>query len=234
MTKAEALFDVAFSQERAHEYPIVAALEQRLGYAIDRATLEDAARILACPVKRNPPNWQHGRVIYTVARAHLASVTGPVQLLDIGTAKGFSALCLQWALTQSGVVGAVTSVDVIDPLSRSLRNSVAEIAHAKSLYELLEPWAEAQEITFLQSTGIEWLMATSGRVNLAVVDGKHTFDVVQREAQLLKARQLAGDVVIFDDIHIPGVAAAVAKLDAYDVEYVPVLPQRAYAIARRR
>ena len=56
--------------------------------------VEAAARVLACPLKANPPNWQHGRVLYAGYRAYLAGLQRRVLLLDIGTAKGFSAAAM--------------------------------------------------------------------------------------------------------------------------------------------
>lgn len=223
-----------FDAERVQEYPVVDAIEARTGYILDRLRLETAARTLACPVKAHAPNWQHGRVLYSVARQYLAGKTGKVLLLDIGTAKGFSALCLQWALMDAGVVGTVVSVDVIDPCSREPRNTVAEVGAPKTLTEVLAAWPEADAIMFRQSTGIDWLHNYTGRIEFAFVDGKHTGQVVWKEGLLLADRQQPGDVVVFDDLHLPDIKAAVLSLSAYETEVVRVLPHRSYAIARRK
>src|SRR5678815_747827 len=138
-----------------------------MGYALDEAQLLKAARVLACPVKAHPPNWQHGRVLYSVARRYLDGRSGKVLLLDIGTAKGFSALCLQWALMAAHVPGSVVSVDVIDPMSRERRNTVGEVGAPQTLRELLAPWPEADAIHFEHCTGIDYLSRYSGRIELA-------------------------------------------------------------------
>lgn len=227
-------YDQVFARERARDYPMVDAFEARAGYAVDRDRLLAAARLLACPVKANPPNWQHGRVLYAAARQAFAEMRGRVMVLDIGTAKGFSALCVKWALDDAGVAGQVVSVDVIDPRSRDARNTVGELAAPRTLTELLEPWPEAAGITFLCSTGIAYLEKYAGRIEFAFVDGKHTAGVVFREGELLAARQQPGDVVIFDDVHLPDIRTAVSGLAAYAIEWLTVLPNRAYAIARRK
>jgi predicted O-methyltransferase YrrM len=225
----------AFARECEHAYPLVDALEQTIcGYAVARATLLAAARVLACPVKAHDPNWQHGRVLYAVARQYLAPLKRRVLMLDIGTAKGFSALCLQWALNDSAVQGTVVSVDVIDPCSRVSRNTVAEVEGLKTLREILAPWPESDVIHFEHCTGLDWLSRYAGRVDFAFVDGKHAADVVWKEGTFLADRQQTGDVVVFDDVHLPLIRSAVASLSAYRVEWVTILPQRAYAIARRK
>lgn len=229
-------YQAAFELERARLYSVVDAFEARLGYCLGTGRLESAARVLACPVKAHPPNWQHGRVLYALARKVFAELNeGPVTALDIGTAKGFSALCLEWARIDAGRCGQVTSVDVIDPASQVRRNTVADCDGLKSLREIMAPWPEADAIEFLHDTGIDWLTRTSGRVHFAYVDGKHTHDVVKREGLLLSDRQQPGDVVMFDDCQIDGVAQAVRDLEAvYDVQMLVVLPERRYAIGTRR
>lgn len=232
-------YRAVFEKERLREYPVVDALEARCGYAIDRERLESAAKVLACPVKANPPNWQHGRVLYAVARNYISKYhSGPnLNILDIGTAKGFSALCLEWALNahDEDWFGRVTSVDVIDPLARVQRNTIAEVDGLLTLGETLRPWQEACEIQFVQSTGVEWLMAHPERIHIAFVDGKHSGHVVLKEGRLLTARQQSGDLAIFDDVHIPDVSQAVNALHFdYRLEYLEVLPHRHYAIGVRK
>jgi predicted O-methyltransferase YrrM len=228
-------YERAFALERAIEYPAVDKLEARLGFKVDREMLENAARVLACPVKVNTPCWQHGRVVYAAARWYLQSrpKAENVAMLDIGTAKGFSALCVRWAADHSRRRADVTSVDVIDPEARQRRNTVAEVGGMLTLAETLAPWPEAHRIQFVRSTGVDWLMRYQGRVHFAFIDGKHSYDAVSLEIGLLRTRQQAGDVTVLDDLQIPGVARAVEKMVGYDVEIVVAKPDRQYAIAVR-
>ncbi len=227
-----------FAEECAQTYPAIDAFEASCGYAISRDRLEYVASVLACPVKAHAPNWQHGRVLYAATRGYigyLATQFSPVTCLDIGTAKGFSALCLQWAMNDAGAVGAVISVDVIDPLARVRRNTVAEVDGFRTLAETLASWPEAERITFLRSTGVEWLERFDTPVHVAFIDGKHTGTVVHREGKLLASRQFPGDMVIFDDVQIPGVALAVEQLSRfYTLQYLAARIDRIYAIGVRR
>lgn len=226
-----------FALEQAQSYPVVDACEARLGYALDRERLEAAGRVLSCPFKAAAPNWQHGRVLYAVTRAYLAGRKGsdPIRTLDIGTAKGFSALCVRLAVEDAGAEAESFSVDVLPPTARVRRNTIAEVDQLQTLAEILAPYPEAQRITFLQCTGIDWLLANPQRIHVAFVDGKHSGAVVRQEGVLLAARQASGDIVVFDDVHIPDVSVAVTSLHHdYAIEYLQVLPKRAYAMAVRR
>jgi predicted O-methyltransferase YrrM len=226
-----------FEAERQESYPMVDAFEQRMGYAMPKERLEDLARVLSCPYKAAAPCWQHGRVLYAVTREYLSRehFEPAFNIFEIGSAKGFSAMCLLSALMDSGESGWVTSVDVLPQTERVRRNTVAEVDGLKTLAEILEPWPEAQSIAFVESTGIDWLVKHPERVHVAFVDGKHSGVVVRQEGLLLADRQVSGDVAIFDDVHIPEVRVAVDSLKReYEIERMQVLPKRAYAIARRK
>lgn len=228
-----------FDLERQQSYPMVDAFEARMGHAMDREQLEAYARVLSCPYKAVPPNWQHGRVIFAATREYttrMADQIGlePFNLLDIGTAKGYSAMCLSAGVADECAY-VVTSVDVLPPNERVRRNTVAEVDGLKTLAETQAEFPEAQRINFLNCTGIEYLSKHPERIHVAFVDGKHSGVVVRQEGLLLADRQERGDVAIFDDVHIPDVGAAVDSLKRdYDIERLQILPKRAYAIARRK
>lgn len=224
-----------FETARQLSYAEIDTLESATGYAIDRAWLDEAARVLCCPFKAKPPHWQHGRILYALTRGYIdANPDLSYNVLDIGTAKGFSALCLQRAFLDAQREVAIVSVDVMPPQDRVQRNTVAEINGLKTLAEILAPWPESQAIAFVKSTGIDWLKDHPGRIHVAFVDGKHTGDVVRHEGKLLAKRQQPGDLVIFDDCQMPQVSVAVVSLEEwYRIKYVKAEP-REYGIAVRR
>lgn len=226
-----------FEAERQQVYEAVTLFELVAGYALDRGKLENAARVLACPLKTNSPNWQHGRVLYSAAREYFSALPSEtwINTLDVGTAKGFSALCVQWALNDSGRKGQVVSVDVLNPYGVESRNTVAELDGPVTLAQILQPWPEADAIEFHRSTGVEYLKKHVGRIHFAFVDGKHSGDVVSQEAALLAKRQEPGDLVIFDDAHMPDVASAIETARGnYTLTSLVAKPGREYVIARRR
>ena len=243
MTATALDYQRIFDLERTHQYPIIDDFEQRMGYAIDRAKLEEAARVIEAAARRyygrRGFGWDPRSEDWSTPGGPPGPVgipfDNPFAVLDIGTAKSFSALCLLWALNDAGADGSVTSVDVIDPYSPEIRNTVAELSRPLTLHETLEPWPEAKAITFVQSTGINWLKAHPERLHIVFVDGKHKADVVSEEAALILARQVAGDLCIFDDVHLPEIRAVVRGLHhSYSLEYLDILPNRGYAVGVRK
>lgn len=233
MFPSRADYEAAFLHESVVEYPTLAALERRMGYAIDKPRLEGAAKTLACPVKRNPPNWQHGRLIYSVLRKYLETQSGPVTLFDCGTAKGFSALCMAFAVADAKADGSIYSVDVIDPNDTIARNSILDLDGPKSLAQYLDAWPEAQLVHFEKATGGAWLRSHPERIHFAFIDGKHEYHAVKEQIRLLEQRQQTGDIAIFDDLQIPGVSQALNHPNGYSIEVIEAKADRRYAVAVR-
>lgn len=224
-------YDAAFDCECLNIYPEIDAFEQEMGFALDNDRLLSAARVLACPVKVNPPSWQHGRILYAALRHYIATTKlSDLTVLDIGTAKGFSALCMQWALNDAGVLGHVISLDVINPNAQVRRNTVAEIDGFRDLHETLAPWPAAKQISFLHSTGAGWLRKDKRRVHFAFVDGKHEYNTVLEEGTRLRKNQENGDTIVFDDVQKPKVAKAIAAIGG---RMIKAGPNRIYCLSRR-
>jgi len=237
--KTEQQYADAFAEECARYYPEVTAIEQELGYAVPTIRLQAAARTLACPVKVNPPNWQHGRLIYAMMRDLLENEDHAGCFLDIGTAKGFSAVAMTWALMDAGARHDIVSVDAVDPMARVARNSVAEVnGELFTVQEFVSPFLpEGAHIHFHGGGSLPLLdrMIGSGeRVRFAFVDGKHNFAAVSAEILCLTRLQSPGDAILFDDVQIPGVAEAVMTLRGYSVRPVRAGPRREYAMAVKK
>lgn len=237
-TKTLKGYKEAFDLERQNEYPEIEQFERTIGQAISRSFLETCAYPLACPVKVNPPNWQHGRVVYALARDLLNSGREGTYL-DIGTAKGFSACMLAAAISHSGSKNSrVVSVDVIDPEARVPRNSFRDLDGYKTVAELVEPFIpEFVRAEFYGGGSLPLLasLAESGnvRIPLAFVDGKHRYDMVVAESRIISRMQQSGDYLLFDDLQMIDVLRAVNELQGYVVRWLAARSQRQYAIARK-
>lgn len=209
-------FEAAFERARKIEYPELDRFEALAGYKVDRDRLEAAARVLQCPIKANAPNWQHGRVLYTLARQYISWAPAPTTFLDIGTAKGFSACVLSWAIADAGVCDhRIVSVDVVDPEAFVVRNSIVECEKVMSVHQFVAPFiAPDVQVTFLGKGAAHWLIKTPADVHVgfAFVDGKHTFQAVTFEALNIAKRQRKGDVIVFDDTQIADVHEATLQL----------------------
>lgn len=229
-------FEEAFERARAIEYPEVDKFEKLAGYAVNRERLEAAARILQCPIKANAPNWQHGRVLYTLARQYLAWATESTVFLDIGTAKGFSACVLSWAIADaSALQHRIVSLDIVDPEAFVPRNSIVETETLKTVHGFVAPFiAQGVRVEFHGGGSAKWLIKQprGAHIGFAFVDGKHTFQAVTFEALELAKRQRKGDVIVFDDAQIGEVQDATMQLRNYRRENLYLSScRRGYCVA---
>jgi predicted O-methyltransferase YrrM len=211
-------FEQAFERARAIEYPEIDKFEKLVGYAVSRERLEEAARVLQCPIKANAPNWQHGRVLYALARQYIAWQKTPTTFVDIGTAKGFSACVLTWAIADAGAQHRVVSLDIVDPEAFVPRNSIVETETLKTVAQFVEPFvAPGVSVEFHGGGAARWLIKQGRNEHLgfAFVDGKHTFQAVTFEAIELQKHQRKGDVIVFDDAQIGEVHDATMQLRSY-------------------
>lgn len=223
-------------KERQNLYPEVLNFEVDCGFAVELEKLENAARVLACPLKVNPPSWQHGRVIYAAIRKLLAVDSSEGVVLDIGTAKGFSAVVAGWAVADSKTGHGILSVDIVDPILKVCRNSVAEMdGELFTVAEFVRPFKDQSVHTKFFGGGslrlLQHLKDSNQRVRFAFVDGKHSYELVAAEMVYLRGLQQKGDIVVLDDLQIPPVGMAVAKMRGYDITMLSAGLKRQYAVA---
>lgn len=241
----EEQYRAIFEEARSLSFPAIDTLEIDLGFAIQKKWLDETALVLNCPVKVNPPNWQHGRVIYAVLREFLKSTQAldkqPMVMLDIGTAKAFSACVIAKALKDHGEPWnrvPVHTVDVIKPNERVIRNTIAEVNGLKTLYEISKEFIPEEMAVIAHGDGsanlLTDLKSQDVRIPFAFVDGKHARSTVYMEGAMIASMQKADDVVIFDDCQITEVRQAVLDLTKYYQPWFLDIGPRTYAISRRK
>lgn len=232
-----------FESTRDKAFPQVDAIEERLGFSLDKAWLDELALHTQIVKKKSELAYPHGRLLYALLRSYIEkSGTQFVQVLETGTARGFSALCMARAIRDSGATGRIVTLDVLPHLTPQIWNCIDDHDGRKSRAELLRPWEDlTRMILFLQGDTLS-LLGKIGidRVNFAFLDAQHLRSSVLHEFGTVAARQSAGDVVFFDDVtaaSYPGVVEAVAEIEGqgeYEVERLTLTAERAYAWATRR
>lgn len=228
---------------RLQEHPQIDQLEAELGFAIERSWLDELALHTQIVKKSSDLAYPHGRLLYSLLRRQL--VVGRfehVSILETGTARGFSALCMAKALADSGVDGRIVSVDVLPHLKPQIWNCIDDHEGRKSRAELLAPWRDlTNRILFLQGD-TRYLLPRIGmdRIHFAFLDAQHTKASVLAEFNGVAKRQSRGDTVFFDDVTpalFPGVVRAVDEITSggdYSMRGLKLSEQRSYAWGSRR
>ena len=192
----------------ARTYPEIDQFEATSGYAIAPVWLHDLALHTQVVVKKSPLCYAHGRILYSALSKYLFAnpLSSKINIVETGTARGFSSLCMAWALHNMGRPGSIMTFDVLPHRVPMYWNCIDDLKGKKSREVLLAPWAELvrEYLVFVQGDTRMMLSRVSlGRVHFAFLDGAHTHADVSFEFRQIALHQCPGDIVVFDD-YTPG------------------------------
>ena len=225
-------------------YPEVDRFEKKTGYTITSEWFHDLALHTQVVIKKSPLCYAHGRILYSALSRYLESISEsePVNILETGTAWGFSSLCMARALDDMNRMGKVVTFDILPHRLPIYWNCIDDLEGKKSRQELLSPWADLVQkyLIFVQGDTRRTLSRVGiDRVHFAFLDGAHTQADVLSEFDHVVAHQKSGDVVLFDDYtpsQYPGIVAAVDQICDefnYTPEKISAHSGRGYVIATK-
>ena len=223
-------------------YPEIVEFEKQSGYAVETAWLDELALHTQVVVKRSPLCYAHGRVLYSALCRYLKDLdtSETVNILETGTARGFSSLCMAKALHDMKRMGTVVTIDQLPHKIPIYWNCIDDMDGKKSRQELLSPWQSLVErcLVFLEGDSRELLPRLGmQRINIAFLDGAHSREDVLFEFNHIHDSQKIGDLIIFDDYTVeqfPGIVAAVDEICSSKNYYKQVLKAhqgRGYVVA---
>ena len=228
---------------KGRAYPPIDELERAFGARIDPAWLHDLALLTQITIKRSELCYQHGRVLYAmVARFIRDRVHRDLTIVETGTARGFSGLCMAKALDDGNASGKILSCDVIPHDVSIFWNCIKDTEGPRSRAELLVDYAALLERFMIFHRGDsrrELAHMSVPRIHIAVLDSVHTYEHVLAEFASIRGRQQSGDLLFFDDYTpeaYPGVVRAADEICdgfAYTKTVVTASPGRCYVIAEK-
>jgi predicted O-methyltransferase YrrM len=165
------------------------------------------------------PNYERGLLIYALIRSLNIS-----SYLEIGTGRGYSALCAAWAMSEKQDPWShVTSIDVKQ-----------DVEHWKRIRSIF-PGAITSRINLVEGKSSD-VLPTLGSYDMIYVDGDHTELGVESDWQLCKDR--FNKVILFDDYHLPTKREkdieCAAVIDRIDMEKELVIMDRRVFVDDRR
>lgn len=214
--------------------------EKKFGYSINKEWLDNLALHTQVVVKKSSINYQHGRILYSCLRNYLQNHNN-IQILETGTAKGFSAICMSKALKDSQKDGEIFTIDIIPHDKAMYWNGLSDKYGKITRKELLKPWSDfIKNINFIRGRTNKIIKKNFiKRINFAFLDAAHNLGSITKEFDFVSSKQLKGDMIVFDDVtknQFDEVFNFVKLLDQkkiYKIEYINSSPQRAYAIAKK-
>lgn len=227
----------------SRKYPSIDKFVGQYGRQVDLNWLRDLALHTQVVIKQSALNYQHGRVLYSVFGDLVERMPDVRQftVLETGTSRGYSAICISRALTDMSRDGKIITIDVIEHNRRHLWNCIDDHEGPKTRQELLARWPlERDRIVFLSGDSGDLIERVGlGRIHFAFLDGSHTEADVLSEYAYVRDRQVFGDMIVFDDVTpgvFDGIVQAVEKIrleKLYTIVLLQAEERRAYAIATR-
>lgn len=236
------------ADKNTYSIPGVDLLEKRNGYYINREWLKSLAFITQVTIKESELNYAHGRVLYSVLREYLLSLkqeNKTVNIIETGTARGFSVICMANALYDSKYEGSICTLDVLPHFKKMYWNCAMDWTTGKqSRNELISVYDALIEryVVFIQGfTKITLPKVNFSRINFAFLDGSHSYNDVLFEFNIINKRQKKGDIIIFDDHNekkFPGIVKVVNQIAnglTYNIEIIKnKKTYRDYVIAKKK
>ena len=230
-----------FKRVKSFRYNEIDKIEENNGYKIDTSWLNNLALHTQVVKKESEINFQHGRVLYSYLIKYISENNIDFcNILEIGTARGFSSICMSKALNDFNTRGNITTIDLIPHDIKMYWNCIDDLESKKTRKELLTHWhKEIRNITFLVGpSSIVLKKLKLNRIHFAFIDGMHDYLNVKREFEFISKRQIIGDFIIFDDYskNFPGIIKLVENVKKeknYKINIVTSAPQRSYTIAHK-
>ena len=111
-------------------------------------------------------------------------------ILDVGTGPGFSCLYMAKALTDSGVSGKVTTIDIKTEFTERARSLIRKFG--------LEEYVE-----FISGDSTDVLGAMPpASFDLTIIDGQHKYDQCKKDFTQADRLVSPGGCIVFDDIYL--------------------------------
>ena len=212
------------AEKNTYSFEKVSEFEKKMGYSIDKKWIKELALYTQVVIKKSPLNYAHGRVLYSALSNYLnknLKQIKSVNIIETGTARGFSALCMAKALNDMQQEGKISTIDILPHDKKIFWNTVTDHYLGKiTRAHLLENWNDLIEryIIFIKGRTKKMLRKfTLQRVHFAFLDANHTFEDIMFEFNNISKFQKSGDIIVFDDynaIDYPGVFKAVNLIES--------------------
>lgn len=197
-------------------------------------------------IKKNSKiNYEHGKLLYAVLFDLIKKKKfNFINILEIGTARGFSSICMSKALIDSRQNGKITTIDILSNNEKMYWNCIDDHNGPLSRRELLVSWKdEIKNIKFVQDWSLNFIYKNSNskkRYQFAFLDGAHDYDTVLREFIFVSGKQKVGDMVFFDDISKNEFndlymlkKFLIENFKNYAFQYIKCTRQRSYMLAKK-
>jgi len=185
--------------------PILTELKEEFGWLYDKEEMDDIGLKLQISIKKSKPMYLHGYVLTSCLYDYLRKIDSNVEeicILETGTARGFSSICMAKMLDLFNRKGTIHTIDMCNTFDNCLK--AAELNRKITINESVEEWKDIVDkyINFIKGNSSGELVKLNNkleRIHFAFLDGAHTYDKLQEELLYVEKKQISGDIIVCDD-----------------------------------
>ena len=192
--------------------------------------INEIAKISQVVIKKSVLMWLHGYLLYVSLNNYLKNNPDIefINILETGTARGFSALCMAKALDDNNRKGMIHTIDIIHNDIEIYWNCIKDeegkhtredLFKNEKCYHLLKyiKFYTGKTFDILESINID-------RFHYSFLDAQHDYPNLNYELNYVKEKQQKGDIIICDDytiyhngsIQFPGINKAIDEFNEYN------------------
>jgi len=196
--------DLAKKTRAQLDAKFIETIKKEFGYVIDREFIDDLALTTQIVIKSSQPLYLHGYLLYATIRQYLDNnkEIKSMNILETGTARGFSSLVMAKALADSKRTGKILTIDILPPCKPIYWNCIHDLQGRTTRLQLLKKWNKLVEqyVIFLQGySDVILKQIEMSRIHIAFLDGAHDYLTVKNELIYTSSHQAKGDVIVCDD-----------------------------------
>lgn len=197
--------------------------------------VDDLALQTQICIKGSKMLYLHGFVLYTLLTKYINDNPNIdfINILETGTARGFSAICMAKALHDSNQKGKIYTIDIIPNNLVTYWNCINDFNGPVTRPNLLSKWKDLCDnyIEFLSGDSkiiLEKLSTDINRVHFSFLDAHHDYEYLNYELEFVSKKIEQGDIIICDDYtfynngssQYPGIIKAIDEyISKYKSEY---------------
>ena len=228
-----------FNKIKNKTYSNIDTYEKSKEFNLNKDWLDNLALKTQVVIKNSEINYQHGRILYSELSEYISQKNYFFNIIETGTARGFSSICMAKALLDRKKDGKIFTVDILPHNKKIIWNCIEDFNGKSTRIELLNNWNKLfKYIEFKQGRSEKILKKIElDRIHFAFLDGAHNKKTVKYEFEWVAKRQLKNDIIVFDDYmmsqfnEIVQLVNEIEKKKLYFVKKIHSDPKRAYAIA---
>lgn len=155
------------------------------------------------PAKNDGSNFNHGIILYKILDEFIKKKNNNFEIIEVGTARGYTSLCMSQAINDNNDNSKILSLDVIPNNKKFFQRTYLgneKVSRSKILENFSNKLLE--NIIFLQSDTFSDLdKIVFHNLKFAFIDGEHNYKYLIKELNFCKNNMSDNGLIVVDDFN---------------------------------